>query len=110
NSTSLSTGLDLAGDALDATNAEEQMLMQTSITKLLPYSGHKQITLPASGNAAGGMATAVVVQHNGDSVEDGHEVVFQTEPPKHQYRCFLESFARGVPTVPTDAPADAPCN
>ncbi len=51
----------------------------------------------------------MVVQHPGDAIEDGHEVVFQTEPPKHQYRCFLLSFAKGLPKVPPDDTADAPC-
>ena len=110
NSTSLAMGLDLAGDALDGQNAEEQMLMQPSIATLLPLAGRQQLALPATGNAAAGAATAVVVQHLGDTVEDGHEVVFQTDAPKHQYRCFLESWLRGVPTVLPDGAADAPCN
>ena len=74
--------------------------------------GRSAVALPASGNVSVGRAqvTAVVVQHPEDGVEDGHEVVFQTEPPKHQYRCFLASFAAGrTPVVPADAPADAPC-
>ena len=67
------------------------------------------IALPAAGNA-GASTTALVVQHPGDAIEDGHEVVFQTDPPKHQYRCFLQSFARGAaPTVPPDGAADDPC-
>ena len=58
----------------------------------------------------GKKVTAVVVQHPEDGIQDGHEVVFQTEPPKHQYRCFLASFAAGkTPVVPPDAAADAPC-
>ena len=49
------------------------------------------------------------MQHPGDGIEDGHEVMFQTEAPKHQYRCFLQGFAHGAPTVPPDGAADAPC-
>jgi hypothetical protein len=45
----------------------------------------------------------------GDGIEDGHEVIFQTDPPKHQYRCFLQSWLSGVPKVPPDDVADAPC-
>jgi len=107
NATSLSLGLDAAGPAYDADNAEEQMLGQVPLADRLPLVGRSQLALPVAANRNG--ATAVVVQHPGDSVEDGHEVVFQAEPPKHQYRCFLQSFARGVPSVPPDAPADAPC-
>jgi hypothetical protein len=109
NATSLPMGLELAGDALDANNAEEQALNQTSLTTLLALAGRRQLPLPVSGNAAGGAATAVVVQHPSDGVEDGHESVFQTDAPKHQYRCFLQSWAAGLPTVVPDGAADAPC-
>jgi hypothetical protein len=107
NSTSLALGLDLAGPAYDASNPEEQMLMQPALAPLLPLAGRSAIPLPASGNAGG--STMVVIQHPGDGIEDGHEVVFQTDAPKHQYRCFLQSFAKGVPSVPPDDAADAPC-
>jgi hypothetical protein len=110
NATSLSMGLDLGGMPLDATNAEEQMLHMTSISTLLPLVGGKQLTLPVTGNAANGAATALVVQHNGDGIEDGHEVAFQTDAPKHQYKCFLQSWLAGVPTVVPDGAVDAPCN
>jgi hypothetical protein len=111
NATSLALGLDEAGPAYDADNPEEQMLGQRPLGILLPLVGGAAITLPAAGNRmlAGGQVTAVVVQHPGDAIEDGHEVVFQTDPPKHQYRCFLQSFARGLPSVPADDTADAPC-
>jgi hypothetical protein len=107
NATSLALGLDMAGPAYDADNPEEQMFMQPPLAPLLPLVGRAAISLPASGNKNG--VTALVVQHPGDGLEDGHEVVFQTDPPKHQYRCFLQSFARGVPSVPPDDTADAPC-
>ncbi|HEY7955618.1 MAG TPA: hypothetical protein VII38_10005, partial [Polyangia bacterium] len=112
NATSLSLGLDQAGPAYDADNPEERMLAQPALGPLLPLAGARAIALPASGNltAPGGSpVTAVVVQHPGDAIEDGHEVVFQTDPPKHQYRCFLSSFARGLPSVPPDGAADDPC-
>jgi len=47
----------------------------------------------------------VLTQHPGDGIEDGHEVVFQTEPPKDQYRCFLRTLLTGAPTVPADGAA-----
>ena len=63
--------------------------------------------MAANGGAA---VTAIVVQHPEDGIEDGHEVVFQTEAPKNEYRCFLQSYAAGVtPTVPKGTTADAPC-
>ena len=48
----------------------------------------------------GAASTAVVVQHAEDGVEDGHETIFQSEAPKHQYRCFLQSLVKGAPRVP----------
>ncbi len=102
NASSLSLGLDLAGQALDAEHPALRHLR--SLEPLLPFSGRERIDLPASGNRRSGALdrrTAVVVQHPEDGVEDGHEVVFQTDPPKFQYRCFLESFAAGdMPVVP----------
>jgi hypothetical protein len=113
NSTSLALGLDEAGPPYDANNPEEQMLGQRPLGALLPLAGGAAIALPAMGNRmlpSGKSVTAVVVQHPGDAIEDGHETVFQTDPPKHQYRCFLQSFARGVtPVVPVDDVADAAC-
>lgn len=106
NAMTLSLGLDLAGEALDKTTAELQMFVP--IEESLDLVQRKKIPLPATQNA--GMATAVVVQHAEDGIEDGHEVVFQTEPPKHQMRCFLESLAKGTPRVSTLGPFDAPCD
>jgi hypothetical protein len=110
NATRLSVGLDLAGSPLDQGNPK--LATQTPALQVLPLVGRGPITLPASGNLmiAGQKTTAVVIQHPEDGIEDGHEVVFQTPAPKHQYRCFLASFAAGkTPMVPPDAAADAPC-
>jgi hypothetical protein len=108
NATSLALGLDEAGPAYDADNAEEKMLGQPTLQSVLPLVGGKMLTLPQSNNR--GSATALVIQHPGDGIEDGHEVVFQTDPPKHQYRCFLSSWlATGVARVPPDGAADDPC-
>lgn len=97
NATSLALGLDLAGPGLDADHAELSHF--EPLAELLRFSGGATRALPVSGNrpAGGGGVTAVVTQHPEDGVEDGHEVVFQTDAPKRQYRCFLESFARGEP-------------
>jgi len=109
NASSLSLGLDLAGPALDDP-ANPALAGQTSIVGVLPLSGRGQIPYPASCNIVVGQScvTGVLAQHPGDGIEDGHEVVFQTEPPKRQYRCFLKSLLTGAPTVP-DGATDAPC-
>ncbi len=110
NATSLSIGLDLAGLALDRDNPK--LLNQNPVLDLMPLVGRGAIPLPASGNItiAGMKVTAVVVQHPEDGIEDGHNMLFQTEPPKHQYRCFLASFAAGkTPIVPPDGAVDSPC-
>jgi hypothetical protein len=109
NALTLSLGLDLAGEALDEGAGAPHG--QTPLSAVLPHAGRRAIPLPASGNitSAGTPVTAVVVQHREDGIEDGHEVVFQTDPPKRQYRCFLESFARGLPSVPAGGGAALPC-
>lgn len=104
NATSLPLGLDLAGQPLDATAGLPAV--QLPLEGLLGYTGRGQIPLPASGNRDG--MTAIVVQHPADGVLDGHEVIFQLDEPKREYRCFLESFvAGGAPRVP--APGVGPC-
>ena len=106
NATSLSLGLDLAGDELDTTAPE--LAAFAPLGDLLALVGRGRVALPVTGNVAG--ATAVVVQHAEDGVEDGHEIMFQTEAPKHEYRCFLASYAAGgAPTVIAGAGALEPC-
>ncbi len=109
NATSLSFGLDLAGPALDEGDARIERF--APLREHLPLVGGRAIELPARANAEGpdgARTTAVVTQHAEGPIEDGHEVVFQTDGPKRQYRCFLASLARGeVPEVPaegTDCP------
>jgi hypothetical protein len=92
NATSLAFGLDLAGEPLDA--AEPRLASFAPLEPRLAFSGRSRVALPIRG------ATRVVVQHPEDGVEDGHEVVFQTEAPKAQYRCFLRTLAAGAPMVP----------
>jgi hypothetical protein len=107
---SLSMGLDLAGPELDGTVPE--IAMFPPVGTLLDLVGGQTIALPASGNATGPggvKVTAVVTQHPEDGIEDGHEVVFQTEAPKHEYRCFLEGLKKGVPKVPAKGAAMDPC-
>jgi hypothetical protein len=101
NATSLALGLDLAGGSLDASDA--RLVDYASLEELLPLVDGTTRSLPVRGNRDG--VTRVVTQHAEDGVEDGHEVVFQTEPPKAEYRCFLRSLAREeVPTVARECP------
>ncbi len=107
NSTNLSIGVDLAGPALDTAD-DPRLAAQVPLGRLLPLVDRHAIALPASGNVNG--TTAIVVQRPEDGIEDGHEVQFQTDAPKHAYQCFLASWiATGTPTVPADAVRDAPC-
>ncbi len=108
--TAVSMGLDLAGPAYDVSTAEIADLPKMGETISL-VSGRGPLALPVSGNLKSGalVATGVVVQHPADGIEDGHEVVFQTEAPKHQYRCFLASFLKGTPSVVGDGKEGDAC-
>lgn len=109
NATPLSVGLDLAGTELDVTSPE--LLARPELyplSSVMKYGGRKALTFPVSANAAPNV-TAIVVQHPADGIEDGHEVMFQTEPPKREYRCFLQSYAKGGAALVPDGNVDAPC-
>jgi len=84
---------------------------QSPLGPLLPLTGARAIALPASANAdrPAGSATAVVLQHLEDGLEDGHEVLYQNDAPKHQVQCFLAGWLAGAPSVPVAADRDAPC-
>lgn len=110
NAMSLSMGLDLAGDALDAKTPE--IATMSPIEGVLGLGAGKKIGLPASLNIttpSGAKVTAVLTQHAEDGIEDGHEVVFQTDAPKREYRCFLEGLKSGAPIVPSPGGALDPC-
>lgn len=110
NATALSVRLDLAGDALDSQT--EELASFTPFLDVAYLSGGEQRSYPARGNIRSpGLAprTAVMVQHPEDGVEDGHVVLFQREGPKYQLKCFLQSFAKGVPVVPAPASLADPC-
>ena len=95
NAASLAAGLDLAGEAIDATHPGAAGF--APLGDLLELGGRERVALPVRGNRG---VTAVVVQHPEDGIEDGHEVVFQSEAPKRQYRCFLQTLTDAAPTVP----------
>ncbi|MFO0549468.1 MAG: hypothetical protein U0271_13840 [Polyangiaceae bacterium] len=111
NATSLSFGLDLAGDEID--DDVEEIADLPHLGDLLPFSGAHAISLPATANTmslAGEPATAVVTQNPEDGIEDGHEVMFQTDPPKHAYACFLAGLLSGAPRVPSPGARFDPCD
>ena len=106
NAMSLGLGLDLAGSPLDVNNAALEPYGFAPLFSLLPLVGSGAIGLPAEANLTVdgyGDLTAVVVQHAEDGVEDGHEVVFQTDLPKVQYQCFLKTLRAGAAYVPAAA-------
>jgi hypothetical protein len=112
NAMSLSLGLDLTGTPLDGTSAELRMDGTPTLESVLPFSGATQVPLPVAGNLTSGGArvTGVVTQHPSDGIEDGHEIVFQTDAPKREYTCFLSEWASGsMPSVPVPGAIDAPC-
>jgi hypothetical protein len=109
--TSLSLGLDLAGPELD--DIPGQIYGLDPVGPLLSLGGRSHIALPATANqksTTGTVLTAIVTQHPADGIEDGHEVVFETDPPKHEYRCFLLGLlTTSPPSVPASASAFSPC-
>ncbi len=102
NAMSLGLGLDLAGDSLDAGHPD--LADFAPLAPQLGLVGAGTVALPVEGNRADGAVTAVVVQHPEGGIEDGHEVVFQTDAPKVQYQCFLKTFREtGLGYVPAGA-------
>jgi hypothetical protein len=106
NPLTLSLGLDLGGNELDTSYPA-----YTPLSSLLTFSGRSALSLPVSGNRSGGTTTALITQNPQDAIEDGNETVFQTDPPKRQYRCFLQSLAdSGLPRVPDGTGDAGTCN
>lgn len=96
NAQSASLGLDMAGEPLDERTPEVQDMQP--LRYALGWSGRSQLGYPVRANRNG--VTAVVVQHPEDEARDGHEVMFQTDGPKVQYRCFLRTLLTDeAPTV-----------
>ncbi len=90
NATTLSLGLDLAGTPLDQNHPE--LVDFTPAAELLPFVGREVVPLPVTGNLADpseAAITGVVAQHLEGPIEDGHEVMFQTDPPKLQYQSLI---------------------
>ncbi len=109
NALTIALGIDVAGDVID--RSAPRLTGIESVLDVLPLSGRADIPYPAHANLALPLqrVTAILAQHPGDDVEDGHEVMWQTEPPRAQIRCFLESFDDDAPTVEAPSLAAALC-
>lgn len=106
NALSASLGLDQGGQVLD--DEHRDLLDFLPAPDAISYNGGELVELPVFANKDG--LTAVLVQHLEDGIQDGHEIVFQADAPKHQYRCFLQTLSTGEPLVPDFAKAaDQPC-
>lgn len=103
---SLSFGLDLAGTGRDA--LDMRLRSFDPLARLLPLQGLTQRMGSVSGNRRvdGALLTLAVRQYTEDGIEDGHEVAFQTEGPKRDYRCFLRGYLRGAPAIPAEEGGD----
>jgi hypothetical protein len=99
NALTIALGIDLAGQALDREDA--RLAGVESVVEVLPLRGRSGVSYPVRDNveAGGRTVTAVVAQHPDDGIEDGHETMWQTEPPRAQFRCFLHTLDEGSPTV-----------
>jgi hypothetical protein len=113
NAMSVSLGLDLLGKELDNTSPELLDAGDPTLASVIGFGTGKPIsTYPVSGNrvSQGQTLTTIVTQHPSDGVEDGHEMVFQTDAPKREYRCFLQTWAAGqTPVVPAPGSLTGPC-
>jgi len=113
NAMSVSLGLDLLGTELDDKSAELADAGDPTLASVIQFSTGKPLTTyPVSGNrmSQGQTLTTIVTQHPADGIEDGHEMVFQTDAPKREYRCFLQTWAAGqTPVVPAPGDLTGPC-
>jgi hypothetical protein len=70
-------------------------------------------TYPVANNGksdAGEAHTGLVVQFEGDGLQDPHVIFAQLDDVKYQYGCFFRTFLDdGVATVPAPAPLGTPC-
>lgn len=89
NPVAMSLGLDLGGEALDVQIPGRGALDDIALV------GGRARTLPADLDTR----PRLVVQHEADGIEDGHEVLFQRPEARRQLRCFLASLADGHPRV-----------
>lgn len=87
---------------------DDTYIMPPIADALNESAGVELVDFPAQGNH--GDVTAVLARHPKDPYEDGHEIMFQREEPKYQYRCFLRTLRdEGVPRVPEGIASPAVC-
>lgn len=109
NSLTLALGIDLAGEGLEHT--DPRLAGVEPIATLLPLRERSIVPYPAHANLEFPLqsVTAIVAQHLEDGIEDGHEVMWQSEAPRAQIRCFLASFDDDAPTVASLSAAPTEC-
>jgi hypothetical protein len=76
----------------------------TPLSSELDLGGYNTSTPGRSSRALPVQNDSVVVQHPSDGVQDGHEVMFQSAAPKHEYKCFLRSLAVSAKYPSTSLP------
>jgi dipeptidyl aminopeptidase/acylaminoacyl peptidase len=64
-------------------------VIEPSVIDALSLTARQQIPFPASLNLRG--ATAALVQHEEDGIEDGHEILWQRADARMQMGCFLRT-------------------
>lgn len=80
-------------------------VIEPSVIDVLPLTARAQLPIPASRNLRG--ATAALVQHEQDGIEDGHEILWQRADARAQMRCFLRTLRDGEAVI-ADAEALPP--
>lgn len=68
-------------------------VIDRSVEAVLPLTARQLISFPATTNLRG--ATAALVQHEEDGIEDGHEILWQRADARTQLRCFLRTLREG---------------
>jgi hypothetical protein len=99
----LAYGHEEAGDVVWPTM--QQALVLEDLDGIEPYPVSQNLS-----SADGTPYTGVVVQYQGDGIEDPHSIYAQLDEVKYQYGCFLGTFLeRGTATVPAPAALGTPC-
>jgi len=106
-------GVDFAGEDVFEIPPGVPIGEDGRIVQTVLLAGGEQLDYPVAGNfevPAQGAKTAVVVRYPEDGIQEGHNVVFQREEPKHQIGCFLEDIAAGrTPQIIEGTAENGPC-
>jgi hypothetical protein len=100
--------------ALSYGHQEAGDVQWTSMQDALALAGlNGLLTYPISQNLTsqnGAKYTGVVVQYQGDGIDDPHVIYRQLDVVKHQYACFLDGFLRtGAATLVKPGPMGSAC-